>query len=247
MRSGHFSTKINNEWKRIAAMDVSDVYYEKFLINGKPFQVIPDLKQNDKIRLRIINGSASTYFWLAFAGGKITVVANDGQDVRPVEVDRLIIGVSETYDIVVTIPKNMKYEFLATSEDRTSSTSLWLGEGMEMPMKRLPPLNYFKGMAMMNGMMGMNGSMKEMKMSYQLMDMNKVMYPEISADKMANIKMVGSQMSANSSMAGMDMGNQTSKTVTLNYTMLKALKNTSLPDWPTRTMNFETHGQYEPL
>jgi FtsP/CotA-like multicopper oxidase with cupredoxin domain len=36
--------------------------------------------------------------------GKITVVANDGNDVEPVEVDRLIIAVSETYDIVVTIP-----------------------------------------------------------------------------------------------------------------------------------------------
>jgi FtsP/CotA-like multicopper oxidase with cupredoxin domain len=35
---------------------------------------------------------------LTYAGGKITVVANDGNDVEPVEVDRLIIGVSETYD-----------------------------------------------------------------------------------------------------------------------------------------------------
>jgi FtsP/CotA-like multicopper oxidase with cupredoxin domain len=42
-------------------------------------------------------------FWLTYAGGKITV-ANDGNDVEPVEVDRLIIGVSETYDVVVTIP-----------------------------------------------------------------------------------------------------------------------------------------------
>jgi FtsP/CotA-like multicopper oxidase with cupredoxin domain len=53
---------------------------------------------------------------------KITVVANDGNDVEPVEVDRLIIGVSETYDVVVTIPAaNTSYEFLATPEDRTKS------------------------------------------------------------------------------------------------------------------------------
>jgi FtsP/CotA-like multicopper oxidase with cupredoxin domain len=50
---------------------------------------------------------------LTYAGGKITVVANDGNDVEPVEVDRLIIGVSETYDVVVTIPAaNTSYEFL---------------------------------------------------------------------------------------------------------------------------------------
>ena len=41
--------------------------------------------------------------------GKITVVANDGNDVEPVEVDRLIIGVSETYDIVVTIPEKIPH------------------------------------------------------------------------------------------------------------------------------------------
>ena len=33
IRSGHFKTKFNNEWKRMLAMDVSDVYYDKFLIN----------------------------------------------------------------------------------------------------------------------------------------------------------------------------------------------------------------------
>jgi FtsP/CotA-like multicopper oxidase with cupredoxin domain len=30
-------------------------------------------------------------FWLTYAGGKITVVANDGNDVEPVEVDRLLV------------------------------------------------------------------------------------------------------------------------------------------------------------
>jgi FtsP/CotA-like multicopper oxidase with cupredoxin domain len=72
------------------------------------------------VRLRISNGGASSIFGLRYAGGKITVVANDGNDVEPVEVDRLIIAVSETYDIIVTIPENgVAYEFLATTEDRT--------------------------------------------------------------------------------------------------------------------------------
>jgi FtsP/CotA-like multicopper oxidase with cupredoxin domain len=108
------------------AMDVSDIYYDNFLMNGKNESSLSQLKGGDKVRLRISNGGASTYFWLNYSGGKITVVANDGNDVEPVEVDRLIIAVSETYDIVVTIPENdMSYEFLATAEDRTKSTSLW--------------------------------------------------------------------------------------------------------------------------
>ncbi|WP_315822706.1 multicopper oxidase domain-containing protein [Paraflavitalea speifideaquila] len=35
IRTGHFKTKVTNEWKRMTAMDVSDVFYDKFLINGK--------------------------------------------------------------------------------------------------------------------------------------------------------------------------------------------------------------------
>jgi FtsP/CotA-like multicopper oxidase with cupredoxin domain len=69
---------------------------------------------------------------VAYAGGKITVVANDGNDVEPVEVDRLIIAVSETYDIVVTIPEDgVAYEFLATTEDRTQSASYFVGNGIK--------------------------------------------------------------------------------------------------------------------
>src|SRR5699024_8272461 len=114
----HFKTKLTNEWKRMLAMDVSDVYYDKFLINGQNESILSQFKSGDKVRLRISNGGASSYFWLNYAGGKITVVANDGNDVEPVEVDRLIIGVSETYDVIVTIPaENTSYELLATPED----------------------------------------------------------------------------------------------------------------------------------
>src|SRR5699024_5287506 len=130
----------------------------------------------------IVNGGASSYFWLTYSGGKIMVVANDGNDVVPVMVDRLIVGPAETYDVVLTIPANMQYEFLATVEDRSGSASLWLGSGMKMPAKELTKLKYFEGMKMMNQMMKMNGDMKPMGMSMTLqeMDMNQVMYPELN-------------------------------------------------------------------
>jgi FtsP/CotA-like multicopper oxidase with cupredoxin domain len=100
--------------------------------------------------------------------------------VVPVEADRLLIGVSETYDVLVVIPENKSYEFLATAEDRTKSTSLWLGQGRKVPCRTFTDLKYFEGMKMMNGMMKMDGSMNDMgmKMSLQQMDMNTVMYPE---------------------------------------------------------------------
>jgi CopA family copper-resistance protein len=177
-----FGIKVTNEWKRMLAMDVSDVYYDRFLINGMYDGEMPQYHAGDKIKLRIANGGASTYFWLTWAGGKMTVVANDGQDVEPVEVDRLIIAVAETYDILVTIPDDHSYEFLATPEDRTKSTSLWLGSGTKVIAPHLPRLRYFAGMKMMNGMMKMNGNLTGMgmKMTSQVMDMNTVMYPEIT-------------------------------------------------------------------
>lgn len=85
----------------------------------------------------------------------------------------------------------MFYELRATPEDRTKAASLWLGSGMKMPARALSRLKYFEGMQMMNGMMKTNGDMKEMgmKMSLQKMDMNTVMYPELTgeANDMDNI------------------------------------------------------------
>lgn len=184
IKQGYFKTKVSNEWKRLNAMDVSDVYYEKFLINGRNESQLSQFKAGDKVRLRIANAGASTYFWLTYAGGKMTVIASDGNDVEPVEVNRLIIAVSETYDVIVTIPRGGSYEFMATSEDRTKSTSIFLGTGKRINAKPLPKLKYFEGMKMMNGMMKMNGDLDDMGMSMSLnqMDMNTVMYPEITGD-----------------------------------------------------------------
>jgi FtsP/CotA-like multicopper oxidase with cupredoxin domain len=236
IKQGYFSTKLKNEWKRMNAMDVSDIYYEKFLINGKNESSLSQFKGGEKVRLRISNGGASTYFWLNYAGGKITVVANDGNDVEPVEVDRLIIAVSETYDIVVTIPENdMSYEFLATAEDRTKSTSLWLGEGMKMKAQAMPKLKYFEGMKMMNGMMNLDGSMDDMGMTMSLnqMDMNAVMYPEITGSDEKTMSMEGMNHQTHQ-----ESGN----IVTLNYAMLKSPNITTLPPVTIKTLKFELSG-----
>ena len=216
VKAKKFGTKFENEFKRMMAMDVSDVYYERILLNGKASQEYPELKRGDSIYLRIINGSASTYFWLNYGGGKITVAASDGADVQPVEVDRLIVGVSESYDVWVTLPDSKSFEFKATSEDRTNTTSLWLGQGEKQFADTLPRLNYFEGMKMMNDMMTVGGKMNDMgmNMSLQQMDMNAVMYRELADDN----------------------------PVTLNYSMLKAPANTKLPEGPVRTMNFTLTG-----
>jgi len=231
LAKGYLGTKLANEWKRMMAMDVSDVYYDRLLSNGKPVQHVVGFKAGDTVRLRIVNGSSSTYFWLNYSGGKITVVANDGEDVVPVTVDRLIIAVAETYEIEVVVPKENSFELLATAEDRSKSTALWLGDGPEIKAAPLPKLDYFAGMKMMNGMIRMNGDLKKMdgmQMGNQTMDMNSVMYPELNSKKTMD-------------MPGMDMGNNDGLT-TLNYGMLKAIKQTTLPPGPVKELKFNLTG-----
>ncbi|MBF03941.1 MAG: copper oxidase [Flavobacterium sp.] len=249
IREGHFKTKLTNEWKRMLAMDVSDVYYDAFLLNGKKESQLSQFKKGDKVRLQIANGGASSYFWLQYAGGKMTVVANDGNDVEPVEVDRLIIGVSETYDVIVTIPnENISYEFLATPEDRTNATSIFIGEGVKQLANPMPKLKYFEGMKMMNNMMHMDGTMDDMgmQMSFQKMDMNTVMYPEITGNSMRNKLGKQEKMNANGmemSHSNHNMPSKESNRVTLNYAMLKSPTKTTLSkEAPVRELRFELTG-----
>ncbi|HEU0136497.1 MAG TPA: multicopper oxidase domain-containing protein, partial [Flavobacterium sp.] len=248
IKAGHLKTKVNNEWKRMNAMDVSDVAYDAFLVNGATEKQYPKFKAGDKVKLRIVNGGASSYFWLTYSGGKITVVANDGNDVEPVEVDRLIIATAETYDVIVTIPEDMSYEFLVTPEDRTKSASLWLGDGMKMPAEKLPRLKYFSGMKMMNEMMDMNGDMKPMGMvmTNQTMDMNSVMYPEITGPENGESEAAEPEQSTPviEGHEGHNMATMSSDQdiVTLNYGMLRATEKTTLPDKPFRELHFELTG-----
>lgn len=255
IKGGHLKTKLTNEWKRMTAMDVSDVYYDAFLINGKNQNEQSQFKAGDKVRLRIANAGASDYFWLKYAGGKITVVASDGNDVEPVEVDRLIIAVSETYDVVVTIPGDKSYEFLVTPEDRTKSASLWLGRGEKVPAGQMVRLKYFAGMKMMNEMIDMKGNMIEMegmKMQNQMMDMDIVMYQEITGPEETTVKgkkdngkkhnMKTMQMPKNSSNAGMNMKPGSPDFVTLNYNMLRNPKKTILPNGTWKELKFDLTG-----
>ena len=267
IKLGWFKTKVKNEWKRMNAMDLTDIYYDNFLINGKNQNEQPQFKAGDKVRLRIANGGASDYFWLSYSGGKITVVATDGNDVEPVEVDRLIIAVSETYDIVLTIPENKSYEFLVTPEDRTKYASMWLGSGEKVPAVKWNRPKYFAGMKMMNDMMDMNGNMIQMEgmaMKNQIMDMNTVMYPEITGEELRSPGKVqkmemkagsNNQTSSPSEKAGskektqmdhsvgeMNMGENNSDIVSLNYEMLRAPEKTTLPAGPWKELKFDLTG-----
>ena len=89
-------TNFRREAMRMPAMDLADVAYDAFLVNGKPEETL-SAKAGETIRLRVIAGSASTFFHLSYAGGPMTIVSADGQAVEMhAEVD-----VHEAMDIEV--------------------------------------------------------------------------------------------------------------------------------------------------
>ncbi len=110
-------------WMRMSDRDLSDVtgYTYTYLMNGiTPAEGWTGLfKRGEKVRLRIINGSAMSFFDVRIPGLKMTVIAADGQNIEPVTVDEFRIGVAETYDVIVEPEADRAYAIFAQALDRT--------------------------------------------------------------------------------------------------------------------------------
>lgn len=142
IRAGKLGDYFSRELSRMPAMDIADVAYDRFLANGEPEMSLV-AGTGETVRLRLIDGSATTYFHLQFAGGPMTIIAADGQDVQPVEKDLFLVGVAETYDILIKVPEGGSYELRATAHDGSGFASVWIGEGTRHPAPDLPRPNLY--------------------------------------------------------------------------------------------------------
>ena len=146
--------------------DLADVSGETYtyLLNGQPpgQNWTGVFKTGETIRLRFINGSAMTYFDVRIPGLKMTVIAADGQPVKPVSVDEFRIAVAETYDVLVE-PVAEAYTLFAQSMDRTGYARGTLARQMGATAS-VPPLDPRPWLTMDDmGMGGMDhGAMADM-------------------------------------------------------------------------------------
>ncbi|WP_213154257.1 copper resistance system multicopper oxidase [Pseudomonas carnis] len=146
--------------------DLADVSGETYtyLLNGQPpgQNWAGVFKAGETIRLRFINGSAMTYFDVRIPGLKMTVIAADGQPVKPVSVDEFRIAVAETYDVLVE-PVAEAYTLFAQSMDRTGYARGTLARQMGATAS-VPPLDPRPWLTMEDmGMGGMDhGAMADM-------------------------------------------------------------------------------------
>jgi len=107
---------------RMMPTDIADVTGSTYtyLINGHaPEDRLEYLfSPGERVRLRIINGSAMSFFNIRIPGVRMSVVQADGKNVRPIEVDEFQIGTAETYDIVVE-PTAEAHTVVAEAMDRS--------------------------------------------------------------------------------------------------------------------------------
>ncbi|WP_444816226.1 copper resistance system multicopper oxidase [Stutzerimonas frequens] len=123
--------------------DISGATYT-YLLNGQA----PDgnwtglFQPGERIRLRLINGSAMSYFDFRIPGLKLTVVAADGQSVEPVQVDEVRLAVAETLDVIVEPDGSQDaYTLFAQSMDRSGFArgTLAVRDGLQAPVPEPDP------------------------------------------------------------------------------------------------------------
>ena len=110
--------------------DAGDISYPYYLINGR-IPAAPTsftAKPGQRIRIRFINAGSDTAFRVALAGHPMTVTHTDGYPVQPVEVDALLIGMGERYDVVVTAADGV-FPLVAVAEGKNVLARALLSTG----------------------------------------------------------------------------------------------------------------------
>jgi FtsP/CotA-like multicopper oxidase with cupredoxin domain len=105
--------------KMAGQVDLSDVRYDAFLLNGRgpdnPWTLA--VRPGERVRLRLINGGSSTYFRVRLDGHRLQITHADGLAVQAVTVDHLLMGMGEVYDAVVQMAGRGSYTLHAVAQD----------------------------------------------------------------------------------------------------------------------------------
>jgi FtsP/CotA-like multicopper oxidase with cupredoxin domain len=122
--SGDMSKKfmLTGATSKLLGGDAGDVKYPHHVINGR-VAADPDVytgKPGKKVRLRIINAGSDTAYRVALGGHKLTITHTDGFPVQHQEVDALLVGMGERYDVLVTLGDGV-FPLVALAEGKNAS------------------------------------------------------------------------------------------------------------------------------
>lgn len=112
----------------MGGIDLNDVEYDAFLANDRTLddpQVIRT-ERKGRVRLRIINGAASTAFWIDLDGRQATVLAVDGNPVKPLTGSRFPLAQAQRLDLLLDVPAGSVVPVFARCEGDFARTGIIL-------------------------------------------------------------------------------------------------------------------------
>lgn len=237
---------------RMSDRDISDVtgYTYTFLMSGEnPATRFRALFQNgDKIRLRFINAASMSFFDVRIPGLKIKVVAADGNNIQPINVDEFRIGVAETYDVIVEPENDRAYAIFAQNIDRSGYALGNLTPDKNM-LADIPSMDAPQALTMTDMGMSTNmAAMKHMDMeSMKDMDMSNLKKP-IPITKLPIKWGVGTTMRAMNPQYRLDdpgVGLRDNGRKVLCYADLRSLRSTKEDRYPDREIVLHLTGNME--
>jgi len=132
----------DNRSSTLLGGDAGDVSYPHYVINGRISSAPTTFaaRPGQRVRIRIINAGSDTAFRVALAGHRMTVTHTDGFPVQPVNVDALLVGMGERYDVIVTAGSGVfPLVAMAEGKDAAARALLSTGAGTEPDAAYRPP------------------------------------------------------------------------------------------------------------
>ena len=111
------------------AMDLNDFNFDAYLANDRTLSdpEVVQVENGGRVRLRVINGSAATVYWIDTGAVEARLVAVDGHDVQPVTGRRFGISMAQRLDIELDLPKGAQaFPVLALREGAREQTGIIL-------------------------------------------------------------------------------------------------------------------------
>jgi FtsP/CotA-like multicopper oxidase with cupredoxin domain len=122
--------------------DANDVDYDAYLANDRTL-IDPDVVRVEKggrVRLRIINGSSGTNFFISLGDLKGELIATDGMAVKPLSGSNFPLAIAQRIDVRLQLPREGAFPILALREGATEQAGIILATP-GASIKKLPIKN----------------------------------------------------------------------------------------------------------
>ncbi len=108
--------------------DTSDVDYDAYLANDRTLSdpEVVQVEKNGRVRLRIINGSSGTNFFVSVGDLSGELIATDGMPVDPIRGSLFPLAIAQRIDLILQLPGEGAFPILALRENAMEQAGIIL-------------------------------------------------------------------------------------------------------------------------